>query len=106
MEKYLITGEVYENKKLYALFFTGKYFVCDLGKLNAVSKPTDLDLKIIRKLNDNEFKEKILKYKDNFWYSLNIEDEDKTFKVSNIKCYRDPVLISYEYEHFKSLMEI
>lgn len=105
MEKYLITGEVYENKKLYALFFTGKYFICDLGKLKAVSKPTDLDLKIIRKLDEKEFKNKLLKNNDNFWYSLNINNDDKTIKVSNIKCYRDPVLINYEYEHFKSLMD-
>lgn len=106
MEKYLITGELYENRKLYALFSTGKFFVCDLGKLKAVSKPTKLDLKIIKKLDNKEFKNKLLKNKDNFWYSLNIQNDDQTYKISNIKCFRDPVLISYEYEHFKSLMDL
>ena len=70
----------------------------------AVSKPTKLDLNIIKKLDNKEFKNKLLKNKNNFWYSLNIKNDDKTYKISNIKCYRDSVQISYEYEHFKSLM--
>ena len=56
-------------------------------------------------LNGRNGKNEILKNRDNFWYSLNIKNLDKTIKVSNIKCYRDPVLINYQYEHFKSLIE-
>ena len=46
MEKYLILGEVYENKKVYAIFYTGEYFICDLSKIKAIQKPTTTDLKM------------------------------------------------------------
>lgn len=106
MEKYLITGEVYEFKKLYALFFTGEYFICDLGKIKLEKEPNNLDLKILKKMNNKKFKDKLLEYRDNYYKSLNIQNEnEEPIIVSNIKCFRDPLLISYEYEHFKSLME-
>ena len=72
MEKYLILGEVYENKKVYAIFYTGEYFICDLSKIKAINKPTIIDLKIIKKLNDINFKKKILSYNDNYWLSTTI----------------------------------
>ena len=103
MEKYLILGEVYENKKVYAIFYTGEYFICDLSKIKAIQKPTTTDLKIIRKLNDTNFKKKILAYNDNYWLSTTIEHDNKEILVSNIKCYKNPSLISYQYEQFKSL---
>lgn len=106
MEKYLITGEVYEYKKLYALFFTGKYFVCDLQKLRAILKPTELDLKILRKMANDEFINELLENNDNYWYSLTVDNDDESIIISNIKCYRNPQLISYQYESFKSLMEM
>lgn len=107
MEKYLITGEVFETKKLYSLFFTGEYFICDLGKIKLETNPDNLDLKILKNLNNKTFRNKLLKHRDNYYYSLNVENEDEkeSVLVSNIKCFRDPVLISYEYEHLKSLME-
>lgn len=103
MEKYLITGTSYEYKKLYALFYTGEYFVCDLGKLKLSSNNTEMDLMIIQKLDNKEFKNKLLKNNDNYWNLMKIDYNNESICLSDIKCYKDPVLISYEYEHFKSL---
>ena len=84
MEKYLILGEVYENKKVYAIFYTGEYFIYDLSKIKAINKPTIIDIKIIKKLNDINFKKKILGYNDNYWLSTTITHNTQEILVSNI----------------------
>lgn len=105
MEKYLITGEIYDWKKSYALFSNEEYFICQLNRIKAINKPDKNDLKAIKALNNPSFKDKILKNKNNYYLSLEFEDIDNNkIIISNIKCFRNPTLISYEYEHYKSLI--
>ncbi|RAP54824.1 MAG: hypothetical protein BZ137_00195 [Methanosphaera sp. rholeuAM130] len=105
MEKYLITGEIYDWKKSYALFSDGEYFVCQLNRVKLIKQHSENDLKVIETLNDSDFKNKILNANNNYYLSLEFEDTDNNkIVISNIKCFRNPTLISYEYEHYKSLV--
>jgi hypothetical protein len=104
MEKYLITGEIYDWKKSYALFSNGEHFICTLNRLKQIDDYDDNDMKAIQTLNDPEFKNKVLNAKDNYYLSLEFEDDNhEKILISKIKCFRNPTLISYEYEHYKSL---
>jgi hypothetical protein len=53
-------------------------------------------MKAIQTLNDPEFKNKVLNTKDNYYLSLEFEDDNhEKILISNIKCFRNPTLISY-----------
>ncbi|RAP50460.1 MAG: hypothetical protein BZ136_01255 [Methanosphaera sp. rholeuAM74] len=104
MEKYLITGEIISWRKYYALFSTGEYFILDIKRLKTITNPTKSDLAVIRTLNNEDFREKLGNARDNYYFSAEFKDEDgNDMSISNIKYYRDPTLISYEYEHCRSL---
>lgn len=104
MEKYLITGEIYDWKKAYAIFSNGEYFICQLNRLKLIKEYDENDLKAIKTLNDPDFKNELLKNENNYYILREFEDaNNKKILISNIKCFRNPTLISYEYEHYKSL---
>lgn len=76
----------------------------DNNSLTPTKVQDENDIKAIKTLNDSDFKNKILKNNNNYYLSLEFEYKDNNqVLISNIKCFRNPTLISYEYEHYKSL---
>ena len=60
MEKYLITGEIYDWKKSYAIFSNEEYFICQLNRLKLIKEYDENDLIAIKTLNDPDFKNELL----------------------------------------------
>ena len=105
MQKFLITGEIYEYKKRYVVFSSGEEYVFNIQKCQSSNKPSEEDKLILLKLRDKELVDKLIKEQNNFWHSIDFTDnEGKEIRVSNIKCYTYPTLISYELEQYRSAL--
>lgn len=105
MQKFLITGEIYENRKRYVVFSSGEEYVFNIQECKASNNPSKEDKQILLKLREKELVDKLVKERDNFWRSIDFVDEDgNEVHVSNIKCYTYPTLISYELEQYRSAL--
>lgn len=106
MQKFLITGEIIERKKRYVVFSSGEEYVFDIKKGKSSIRFDKRDKDVLFKLREKKLVDKLLKNnKDNFWYSINYENEDgEEVHISNIKCFTHPTLINYELEHYRSAL--
>ncbi len=102
LQKFLISGEIYENRKRYVIFSSGEEFVLNINKSKSSDKPNKEDKFILSKLRNEELINKLSQENNNYWYSIDFKDEEgKEIKLSNIKCFTNPTLISYELEQYK-----
>ncbi|AWX31603.1 hypothetical protein [Methanosphaera sp. BMS] len=91
-------------EKILCYIFNEEYFICLLNRLKLINEYDENDLIAIKTLNNPDFKNELLKNENNYYLLREFEDPDnKKILISNIKCFRNPTLISYEYEHYKSL---
>ncbi|RAP52015.1 MAG: hypothetical protein BZ138_03870 [Methanosphaera sp. rholeuAM270] len=105
IKKFLITGEIYERKKRYVIFSSGEEYVFNIKKSKSSDNPSEEDKKVLLNLREKELVNKLLKERDNFWYSVNFKDENgEEVHISNIKCFTHPSLISYELEQYRSAL--
>lgn len=103
MRKFLITGEEYEKQKRYVLFSSGEEFVLNIKESTSSDKPNEEDKMILSKLRDKNLINKLCEERNNYWYSIDFEDKNgNEIYISNIKCFTNPTLISYELEQYKS----
>lgn len=105
MQKFLITGEIYERRKRYVVFSSGEEYVFLIKKNKSLDRPDKKDKEVLLKLRNKKLVNKLLGDKNDFWYSIIFEDESgEKVNISNIKCFTHPTLISYELEQYRSAL--